>query len=113
MRSPPPISASPGIPIPRSATAGKVENTVSPEMGFASARLTVEFADSRRETVHVPVAKGHPQNPMNWDDMHAKFDALVSPRLGSRGDALFELARDFGRGNVFREIRAILARLEG
>ena len=93
------------------ATAGKVENTVSPEMGFASARLTVEFADSRRETVHVPVAKGHPQNPMNWDDMHAKFDALVSPRLGSRSDALFELVRDFGRGNVFREIRAILARL--
>src|SRR5207248_2468952 len=82
------------------AMAGKVENTVSPEMGFASARLTVEFADSRRETVHVPVAKGHPQNPMNWDDMHAKFDALVSRRLGSRSDALFELVRDFGCGNV-------------
>src|SRR5437764_4485961 len=83
-------------------TAGKVENTVSPEMGFASARLTVEFADSRRETVHVPVAKGHPGNPMNWDDMHAKFDALVSPRLGSRSDALFGLLREFGRGDVFR-----------
>ena len=93
------------------ATAGKVENTVSPEMGFASARLTVEFADSRRETVHVPVAKGHPQNPMNWDDMHAKFDALVSRRLGSRSDALFELVRDFGRGDVLTEIRAMLARL--
>ncbi len=93
------------------ATAGKVENTVSPEMGFASARLTVEFADSRRETVHVPVAKGHPQNPMNWDDMHAKFDALVSRRLGSRSDALFELVRDFGRGDVLAEIRAMLARL--
>src|SRR5439155_610712 len=92
------------------ATAGKVENTVSPEMGFASARLTVEFADSRRETVHVPVAKGHPQNPMNWDDMHAKFDALVSRRLGSRSDALFELVRDFGRGDVLAEIRAMLAR---
>jgi 2-methylcitrate dehydratase PrpD len=93
------------------ATAGKVENTVSPEMGFASARLTVEFADSRRETVHVPVAKGHPGNPMNWDDMHAKFDALVSRRLGSRSDALFELVRDFGCGDVLAEIRAMLARL--
>src|SRR5437764_987783 len=84
------------------AMAGKVENTVSPEMGFASARLTIEFADSCRETVHVPVAKGHPQNPMNWDDMHAKFDALVSLRLGSRSDALFGLLREFGRGDVFR-----------
>ena len=80
-------------------------------MGFASARLTVAFADGRREIVHVPVAKGHPQNPMNWDDMHAKFNALVSPQLGSRSDALFELVREFGRGNVFGEICAILARL--
>src|SRR5437763_15872528 len=63
------------------ATAAKVENTVSPEMGFTSARLTVAFADGRREIVHVPVAKGHPQNPMNWDDMHAKVAALVSRRL--------------------------------
>jgi 2-methylcitrate dehydratase PrpD len=88
-----------------------VENTVSSEMSFASARLTVEFADGRRETVHVPVAKGHPQNPMNWDDMHAKFGALVSPRLGSRTDALFALVREFGSGRVLDEIRAILARL--
>jgi 2-methylcitrate dehydratase PrpD len=93
------------------ATAGKIENTVSPQMGFASARLTVAFANGRREIVHVPVAKGHPQNPMNWDDMHTKFDTLVSPQLGSRSDALFELVREFGRGNVFGEIRAILARL--
>jgi 2-methylcitrate dehydratase PrpD len=93
------------------ATAGKVENTVSPEMGFASARLTVEFADSRCETVHVPVAKGHPGNPMNWDDMHGKFDALVAPRLGARSDTLFGLLREFGRGDVLAEIRAMLARL--
>ena len=93
------------------AMAGKVENTVSPEMGFASARLTVEFADSRCETVHVPVAKGHPGNPMNWDDMHGKFDALVAPRLGARSDTLFGLLREFGRGDVLAEIRAMLARL--
>jgi hypothetical protein len=43
--------------------------------------------------------------------MHTKFDTLVSPQLGSRSDALFELVREFGRGNVFGEIRAILARL--
>jgi 2-methylcitrate dehydratase PrpD len=93
------------------ATAGKIESVVSREMGFASARLMVEFADGRREAAHVPVAKGHPGNPMNWDDMHGKFDALVAPRLGSRTDALFGLLREFGRGDVLAEMRAMLARL--
>lgn len=92
-------------------TARAVESVVSPEMGFASARLSVEFVDGRRETMHVPVAKGHPQNPMSWDDMHAKFDALAAPKLGQRSDVLFALVRDFGRGDVFGEIRAMLARL--
>ena len=80
-------------------------------MGFASARLTVDFADGRHEAAHVPVAKGHPGNPMDWDDMHGKFDALVAPRLGARADALFGLLREFGRGDVLAEIRAMLARL--
>jgi 2-methylcitrate dehydratase PrpD len=93
------------------ATAGKIESVVSPEMGFASARLAVEFADGRREMAHVPIAKGHPGNSMNWDDMHGKFDALVAPRLGARSEALFNLVREFGRGDVLAEIRAMLARL--
>ena len=93
------------------ATARKVESVVSPEMGFASVRLAVEFADGRRETAHVPIAKGHPGNPMNWDDMHAKFEALVTPCLASRSEALFSLVREFGRGEVLGEIRSVLARL--
>ena len=93
------------------ATAGKVASVVSPEMGFASARLVVDFADGRHEAAHVPVAKGHPGNPMDWDDMHGKFDALVTPHLGSRADVLFGLLREFGRGDVLAEIRAMLARL--
>src|SRR5712671_472838 len=93
------------------ATAGKIESVVSPEMGFASARLAIEFADGRHEAAHVPVAKGHPGNPMSWDDMHGKFDALVAPRLGSRTNSLFGLLREFGRGDVLAEIRAMLASL--
>jgi 2-methylcitrate dehydratase PrpD len=93
------------------ATAHKVESLVSRGMGFAAARLTVDFADGRRKAAHVPVAKGHPGNPMSWDDMHGKFDALVAPRLGARTDALFGLLREFGRGDVLAEIRAMLARL--
>jgi 2-methylcitrate dehydratase PrpD len=93
------------------ATARKVEIAVSPEMGFAAARLAIDFADGRHREVHVPVAKGHPGNPMTWDDMWRKFEALVTPRLGSRSEALFALAREFGHGGVLGEMRAILARL--
>lgn len=93
------------------ATAAKIIAEVSPAMGFASARLTLELADGQRLTQTVPVAKGHPGNPMNWDDMRAKFSALVEPRLGPRSEALFGLAREFGRGGALDEMRAILARL--
>jgi 2-methylcitrate dehydratase PrpD len=93
------------------ATAGKVESVVSREMGFASARLTVEFADGRHEAAEIPVAKGHPGNPMDWHDLHEKFNGLAAPRLGERSDALFMLVREFGRGDVLAEIRSILARL--
>ena len=93
------------------ATAGKVTAAVTPDMGFASARLTLDFAEGRSATKTVPVAKGHPGNPMTWDDMRVKFDALVQPHLGSRAEALFGLGRDFGRGGSLDEMRAILARL--
>jgi 2-methylcitrate dehydratase PrpD len=93
------------------ATAQKIAVAVSPEMGFASSRLSLEFADGRTEAKHVPVAKGHPGNPMNWADMEAKFTALTAPCLGQRSEALFGLARDFGLGGVLPEMRAILSRL--
>ncbi|HEX3537067.1 MAG TPA: MmgE/PrpD family protein [Stellaceae bacterium] len=87
------------------ATAQKVTSVVSPEMGFASARLTLDARDS----VHVPVAKGHPGNPIGWDDMHRKFSALVEPVLGRRSDTLFGLVREFGCLGVFAEISSLLA----
>jgi 2-methylcitrate dehydratase PrpD len=91
--------------------AQKVQIAVSPEMDFASSRLSLDFADGRTEAKHIAVAKGHPGNPMNWDDMHGKFSALTAPYLGQRSEALFALARDFGRGGALPDIRAILRKL--
>lgn len=86
------------------ATAQKVTSAVSPEMGFASARLTLDARDS----VHVPVAKGHPGNPIGWDDMQRKFTALAEPVLGTRSEALFDLVRSLGTGIAFDEMRRLL-----
>jgi len=73
--------------------------------------LIWQFADGSGAERHIPVGKGHPGNPMGWDDMWAKFDALVRPRLGARGDRLFALVRDFGTGGALGEIRGIVAGL--
>ena len=89
------------------ATAQKVTAVVSPEMGFASARVTLD----ERDSVYVPVAKGHPGNPIGWDDMHRKFTALAEPVLRNRSDELFDLARGFGRPGSLAEIQSILVSL--
>jgi 2-methylcitrate dehydratase PrpD len=93
------------------ATAAKVVAAVSPQMGFASACLTVDTADRNNASASIPVAKGHPGNPMTWADMSAKFEALVAPRLGSGSGALFKIVRELGHGGRLDEMRAILARL--
>ena len=80
-------------------------------MGFASARLRLDLADGRRVSETVPVAQGHPGNPVGWNDMPAKFDALVRPQLGARPDSLFRVVRELGCGGTLNEIHAILARL--
>jgi len=74
----------------------------------AAARLAIDFTDGRRGQVHVPVAKGHPGNPMTWNDMWRKFEALVAPTLGPHSEALFALVREFGRGGALGEMRAML-----
>jgi 2-methylcitrate dehydratase PrpD len=89
------------------ATAQKVTTAVSPKMGFASARVTLD----ERDSIHVPIAKGHPGNPLGWDDMQRKFTALAAPVLGSRSDALFALVREFGRPATLAEIRVALGEI--
>ncbi len=91
-------------------TAAKVSVTDHPDMGFASAALAVE-TDRGTVSAHVPVAKGHPGNPMGWDDMDRKFRGLVSPTLGDRSGALFGILRGFGAGNALPALREIVGTL--
>ena len=89
------------------ATARKVVVEARPDLGFASARLGIELASGESIRADIPVAKGHPGNPMSWDDMHDKFEGLVESRLGARAEALFNDVRGFGSGKGLAAIRAI------
>ena len=88
------------------ATASKIAVDSHPDMGFASATVTIDGVAE-----HVSVAKGHPGNPIRWDDMDRKFDGLVAPALQNRTGAMFGLLRQFGNGRALPEARSLLESL--
>ena len=63
------------------------------------------------ETLHAETAvvRGHPDNPLNWDDLHAKFQGLVQPVVGKeKTEQLFEAARSFGPPGSMQKLSALL-----
>jgi selenophosphate synthetase-related protein len=52
--------------------------------------------------------RGHPDNPLSWDEIHAKFKGLVEPKLGMKTEELFEAARDFGAPGSMARVSALL-----
>lgn len=81
------------------ATAAKVHSMPNTAMGYTSAQVKVILRGGGMRNVHVPVAKGHPGNPMTWDDMQTKFVGLVEPVAGTRTREIFERLREFGNGS--------------
>ena len=59
----------------------------------------------------IEVAKGHPGNPIDWDDMRLKFNGLVEGRIGTRGDRLFAALRSFGDAGGLRDIKDVVSAL--
>ena len=91
-------------------TASKVSVHNHPEMAFASATMAIDTGAGTR-AAHVPVAKGHPGNPMDWDDMDRKFRGLAAPALHNRTGIMFGLLRRFGDEAALAEMRGMLASL--
>lgn len=67
------------------------------------ARLSVECEDGRTLSVEVPVSLGHPENPMGWEAMVAKFTALVEPVLGTRTEPLLVVLGRFEQPGALAE----------
>ncbi len=94
------------------ATAVKLAPAADPNVGYAAARVEVDLPDGGMRTAEIATAKGHPANPMTWEDMRAKFEGLVARRLGNAGTAeLLALVKDFGSGRALSQMQAILGRL--
>jgi 2-methylcitrate dehydratase PrpD len=75
-----------------------------------SAHLDVFLEGGERLHADTEIVIGHPDNPMSWDDLRAKFEGLVEPVLGARKmAALFETARRFDQPGSLSTITALLA----
>ena len=88
------------------ATAARIKATAAPDLGFASARLRV--GGETQKQFDVAIARGHPGNPLDWNDMQEKFLGLLPP--SADGQALFERLRLFGDRHANSEPLLVQAR---
>lgn len=81
----------------------RMQIDVRPDVGEKQAELVVTLADGRRIAERVDMAKGHPANPLDDDELSAKFASLTSRALGGQRDEVrdelwhFESQPDAGR----------------
>lgn len=74
------------------------------------AYLDVTLDNSEHLQAHTDIVMGHPDNPMSWDALRAKFEGLVEPVMGKDKTAeLFEAARAFGPPGSLKRLSDLLA----
>ena len=55
------------------------------------------------------LSKGHPGNPMSWQELVEKFEMLAFPRLGAETTMLPQIVEEFDTDDGFLRWRAVLA----
>ena len=74
------------------------------------AYLDVTLDNGEHVKAHTDIVMGHPDNPMSWDALRAKFEGLVEPVMGKAKTAeLFEAARGFGPPGSLAKLSDLLA----
>lgn len=74
-----------------------------------AAHLDVYLDDGEHLHADTDVVIGHPDNPMEWDDLRAKFEGLVEPILGAaKTEALYASLRNFDEPGSLRTATTLL-----
>ncbi|MEA3157513.1 MAG: hypothetical protein QOK44_5102 [Betaproteobacteria bacterium] len=74
-----------------------------------SAYLVVYLADGEQLQADTDIVRGHPDNPLSWEDLREKFEGLVDPVLGGKKTAeLFDSARTFGSAGSLKQLVGLL-----
>lgn len=86
-----------------------VECEVVDAFPHGESHLDVWMEDGEHLHAETKILIGHPDNPMTWDDMQAKFMALVRPVVGAdRGADLYALMRGLDAPGALARVSAIL-----
>lgn len=84
--------------------------TVEPVPGQppAEAHLEVTLEDGEVLRASTRIVKGHPDNPLNWDEIRAKFGSLLQTVLPERQiESLYQAARYIDAPDALAAIRSI------
>lgn len=80
-----------------------------PSMKETAAHLRIDLQDGSILERDVALARGNPENPLRWDDLRAKFDALVGPVLDrSTANAVVDVVRTFERPDSLERLWALV-----
>ena len=80
-----------------------------PGQASHTARLEVVLDGGEQLRAETEIVFGHPDNPMSWDDFHAKFEGVAEPVLGPQKTAtLYALAREFEQPGSLQKISDLL-----
>ena len=75
-----------------------------------SAHLDVYMEDGEHLHADTDIVIGHPDNPMSWDDLYAKFEGLAAPVIGlDKVKAFYECARNFEQPGSLARATELLA----
>jgi 2-methylcitrate dehydratase PrpD len=73
------------------------------------AHVDVYLQDGDHLHADTEILKGHPNNPLSWQDLQDKFGGLIAPVLGTRtAEDLFGVARQIDRRGALAEVMAIV-----
>jgi len=81
--------------------------TVQPVVGQspAEAHIEVVMADGEILKATTRILKGHPDNPLTWEELRQKFDAMVSPLYpAAEVDRLFAAAQQIDQPEALSEV---------
>lgn len=86
----------------------KVEEVPNQERWEAHIEVVLAGGKMLRADQHV--VRGHPENPMTWDDMEHKFVGLVEPVLGAETHPLLRALRDLEAPGQLAQVMRLVHR---
>ena len=83
---------------------------VVPEAGrkMLDSAVDVELTDGTRVRGETALSRGHPGNPLSWEELEAKFVDLSTPVLHEQTAVLFAALRNFDHPDAVRKVAVLL-----